>query len=185
MFALLLLGSGFGILMVCAIVSVNFYFERYRGIASGIAMAGSGIGCLTIPLIFSRLCDYFGWRRALLVYSAFALLSAWLSVITFRPFVVAVFLNDATEKQNGPLNSTSGTTISDSSNKEAQTKMPLIVATVNVPEEERVRNIAPCEVRLFNEFFVTAGFRTDFFHDFFSLGLDLFLWCVYHPVLLF
>lgn len=140
-----LTGSGFGILMVCAIVSVNFYFERYRGIASGMAMAGSGIGCLTIPLIFSRLCDYIGWRRGLLVYSGFALLSAWLSVITFRPFVVAVFLNDEAGKQNGPLLSTSGTMINDASKKETQTKMPLIVTTVSVPEEEKNGNIAPCE----------------------------------------
>ncbi|THD24357.1 Monocarboxylate transporter 7 [Fasciola hepatica] len=136
-----LTGSGFGILMVCAIVSVNFYFERYRGIASGIAMAGSGIGCLTVPVIFNRLCDYFGWRRGLLLYSGFAMLSAWFSVITFRPFVVAVLPDDALEGKNETQPNTSGTLLSEAGKIETQTRAPFVVQNSSNPEDGKISNI--------------------------------------------
>ncbi|CAH8552764.1 unnamed protein product [Heterobilharzia americana] len=58
-------GSGFGILMVCAIVAVNYYFDRYRG-----------------------------WRSSLLIYSLTASLLTALASLTFKPFVTASLDND-------------------------------------------------------------------------------------------
>ncbi|GAA55439.1 monocarboxylate transporter 14, partial [Clonorchis sinensis] len=81
-------GIGFGILMVCAIVSVNFYFERFRGISSGVAMAGAGVGYLTVPLLFSKMVERLGWRNALLSYSVSIFPVMLLSVLTFRPFIL-------------------------------------------------------------------------------------------------
>ncbi|CAH8539977.1 unnamed protein product [Dicrocoelium dendriticum] len=80
--------SGFGILMICAIVSVNYYFERLRGTASGIAMSGAGVGYLCVPFLFSYLVPRFGWRYTLLLYSASIFVLLVSAVLVIRPFVI-------------------------------------------------------------------------------------------------
>ncbi|CAH8580020.1 unnamed protein product [Heterobilharzia americana] len=87
-------GSGFGILMVCAIVAVNYYFDRYRGMASGIAMSGAGIGTLSIPVFYNWIIHVKGWRSSLLIYSLTASLLTALASLTFKPFVTASLDND-------------------------------------------------------------------------------------------
>lgn len=60
-------GFGFGLIYLPAIVSVTTYFEKYRSLATGIAVCGSGLG----TFIFSPLTEYlikeFGWRGATLI----------------------------------------------------------------------------------------------------------------------
>lgn len=63
-------GFGFGLIYLPAIVSVTTYFEKYRSLATGIAVCGSGLG----TFIFAPLTDYlikeFGWRGATLILAA-------------------------------------------------------------------------------------------------------------------
>ncbi|KAK4470303.1 hypothetical protein MN116_005870 [Schistosoma mekongi] len=80
-------GSAFGILMVCAIVSVNYYFDRYRGLASGTAMSGSGVGTLIVPVLYNWIIPIKGWRFCLLLYSLSASLLTALASLTFKPFI--------------------------------------------------------------------------------------------------
>jgi len=65
------LGLGFGLgLAVCytpAVVAVQPWFERNRGVASGIALSGTGLGTLLMPLLARWLIDTEGWRVALIV----------------------------------------------------------------------------------------------------------------------
>ena len=65
------LGLGFGLgLAVCytpAVAAVQPWFGRNRGIASGIALSGTGLGTLLMPLVASRLIDGKGWREALIL----------------------------------------------------------------------------------------------------------------------
>jgi OFA family oxalate/formate antiporter-like MFS transporter len=65
------LGVGFGLgLAVCytpAVAAVQPWFGRNRGIASGIALSGTGLGTLLMPLIANRLIDSRGWREALTI----------------------------------------------------------------------------------------------------------------------
>lgn len=60
-------GFGFGLIYLPAIVSVTTYFEKYRSLATGIAVCGSGLG----TFIFSPMTEYligeFGWRGATLI----------------------------------------------------------------------------------------------------------------------
>lgn len=60
-------GFGFGLIYLPAIVSVTTYFEKYRSLATGIAVCGSGLG----TFIFSPLTEYligeYGWRGATLI----------------------------------------------------------------------------------------------------------------------
>nr|CAH8856587.1 unnamed protein product [Trichobilharzia regenti] len=88
-------GSGFGILMVCAIVAVNYYFDRYRGIASGIAMSGAGIGTLSIPVLYNWIMPIKGWRLSLLMYSLTVGLLTALASLTFKPFITSNVDSDA------------------------------------------------------------------------------------------
>jgi len=67
----LTLGLGFGLgLALCytpAVAAVQPWFGRNRGIASGIALSGTGLGTLLMPLIATRLIDSNGWRGALVI----------------------------------------------------------------------------------------------------------------------
>ncbi|VDD74795.1 unnamed protein product [Mesocestoides corti] len=66
-------GLGLGAVCICAVVSVTYYFEKYRGIASGIAASGNGLGYILVPLLLNFLTGDQGedgvWRHAVLIYS--------------------------------------------------------------------------------------------------------------------
>lgn len=66
-------GLGFGLIYLPSIVTVGFYFEKRRALATGIAMCGSGIG----TFVFSPLNDYllglYGWRNLLFIQSGIIL----------------------------------------------------------------------------------------------------------------
>jgi MFS family permease len=65
------LGLGFGLgLAVCytpAVAAVQPWFDRNRGVASGIALSGTGFGTLLMPLLARWLIDGEGWRAALAI----------------------------------------------------------------------------------------------------------------------
>lgn len=77
-------GFGFGLIYLPAIVSVTMYFEKYRSLATGIAVCGSGLG----TVVFSPLTDFliakYGWRGAMVIISAIVLNCIAFGVM-FRP----------------------------------------------------------------------------------------------------
>ncbi|XP_003700739.2 monocarboxylate transporter 12 isoform X2 [Megachile rotundata] len=77
-------GLGFGLIYLPAIVSVTCYFEKYRSLATGIAVCGSGLG----TLIFAPCLKYFiveyGWRGAIMICSGIVLNCIVLGAL-FRP----------------------------------------------------------------------------------------------------
>lgn len=77
-------GFGLGLIYLPAIVSVTTYFDKYRSLATGIAVCGSGFG----TFIFAPLLDYFikgyHWRGALLILSGTVLNCAIFGAL-FRP----------------------------------------------------------------------------------------------------
>ena len=44
-------GIGFGFIYLPAIVVVGFYFESKRAVATGVAVAGSGVGTIIMPML--------------------------------------------------------------------------------------------------------------------------------------
>ncbi|KAL3311010.1 hypothetical protein Ciccas_010416 [Cichlidogyrus casuarinus] len=60
-------GAGVGICLLCAIVAVNYQFDKLRGLASGIGMSGAGFGYLIVPLLVQNVLQRFDWRTSLLV----------------------------------------------------------------------------------------------------------------------
>jgi len=66
------IGLGVGCSYVPAVGAVQRWFSRRRGLASGLAVSGIGVGTLVMPPLASILISAFGWRGAYLVLGAFA-----------------------------------------------------------------------------------------------------------------
>ncbi|MBY4769418.1 MFS transporter [Burkholderia ambifaria] len=66
------LGVGFGVgcAYVPAVGAVQRWFVRRRGFASGLAVAGIGVGTLVMPPLASALIAHVGWRGAYLTLAA-------------------------------------------------------------------------------------------------------------------
>ena len=67
-------GLGVGFVYVPAIGTVQRWFERRRGFASGLAVAGIGVGTLLVPPFAAWLIGREGWREAYVIMAAVALL---------------------------------------------------------------------------------------------------------------
>ncbi|XP_032529761.1 monocarboxylate transporter 12 [Danaus plexippus] len=66
-------GVGFGLIYLPAIVSVTVWFKRYRSLATGIAVCGSGLGTFLFAPITDALISNYGWRGAMALIGAFIL----------------------------------------------------------------------------------------------------------------
>ncbi|PIC18249.1 hypothetical protein B9Z55_024209 [Caenorhabditis nigoni] len=64
-------GIGFGMIYLPAIVVVGFYFESKRAMATGISVAGSGVGTFVMPMICQYAIANFGWEKTLWILAAF------------------------------------------------------------------------------------------------------------------
>lgn len=64
------LGFGVACAFVPSIATVGQWFERRRGLAIGVAVAGTGVGSLVIAPLSSSLIDSFGWRGAMRILAA-------------------------------------------------------------------------------------------------------------------
>lgn len=78
-------GFGFGLIYLPAIVSVTIYFEKYRSLATGIAVCGSGLG----TVVFAPFIDYLNWyyggyKYTMLILSGI-LLNCIILGVMFRP----------------------------------------------------------------------------------------------------
>ncbi|CAL8304005.1 unnamed protein product [Lota lota] len=67
----ILTGVGFALCYTPAIATVGCYFSHRKALAYGIAMSGSGIGTFLLAPAVQLLIDYYSWRGALLILSAF------------------------------------------------------------------------------------------------------------------
>jgi MFS family permease len=62
---------------------ISLWFDRRRGLAMGIAMAGVGIGVAIVPQIAALLITTFSWRTAYLGLAVLVIVIAWLPVALF------------------------------------------------------------------------------------------------------
>lgn len=63
----LVAGLGLSLVYVPAVVIVAFYFEKKRAFATGIAVAGSGIGTFLFAPLTEYLIETYSWRGAVLI----------------------------------------------------------------------------------------------------------------------
>ncbi|EFX71872.1 hypothetical protein DAPPUDRAFT_326804 [Daphnia pulex] len=60
-------GIGFGLIYLPAIVSVGYYFEKKRALATGIAVCGSGFGTFVFAPLAAMLLEHYDWKGANLI----------------------------------------------------------------------------------------------------------------------
>lgn len=77
-------GFGFGLIYLPAIVCVTVYFEKYRSLATGIAVCGSGVGTFIFAPLTEMLISEYGWRGAMLIIGAL-ILNCVIFGALFRP----------------------------------------------------------------------------------------------------
>lgn len=82
-------GLGFGLIYLPAIVSVTVYFEKYRSLATGIAVCGSGIGTFVFAPVTEKLIEYYGWRGAMLIMGGI-ILNCIIFGMMFRPLEMEI-----------------------------------------------------------------------------------------------
>ena len=67
-------GLGVGFVYVPVVGALQPWFVRHRGLASGLAVAGIGLGAIVGPLLAGLLIPSVGWRSTLLIFAVGALL---------------------------------------------------------------------------------------------------------------
>lgn len=71
------------------------WFDQHRGLALGVAMAGTGVGAFIIPQMIAAVINSHGWRVAYVALGALVLIGALLPV--------AVFIRDPARKDAVPI----------------------------------------------------------------------------------
>lgn len=66
-------GLGFGLMYCPAIIIVTVYFEKRRALATGIAVAGAGVGTLIFPPFTAYLMEMYTWRGTFFIYAGIIL----------------------------------------------------------------------------------------------------------------
>ncbi|CAN7995608.1 unnamed protein product, partial [Ixodes hexagonus] len=77
-------GTGQGVLFSCVIVCINEYFDRRRGIALGLNLAGATMASFIFPKILQFVLEEYGLRGTLLIAGALLLNIPALGML-FRP----------------------------------------------------------------------------------------------------
>lgn len=77
-------GIGFCLIYIPSVITVGYYFERWRALATGIALCGSGVGTIIFAPFNKYIINEYGWRNALLVQCGIILLCALLGSL-YRP----------------------------------------------------------------------------------------------------
>lgn len=77
-------GIGFCMVYIPAVVIIGFYFEKYRALATGVALCGSGVGTFVFAPLTEVLLQKTGWRMTLAI-QGLMILSCAVFGLAFRP----------------------------------------------------------------------------------------------------
>ncbi|XP_044248906.1 monocarboxylate transporter 14 [Drosophila takahashii] len=89
-------GIGFCMVYIPAVVIIGFYFEKWRALATGVAMCGSGVGTFVFAPLTRELLKH-GWRTTLAIQGVIVL-SCAIFGLTFRP-IQPITLSVTNEEQ--------------------------------------------------------------------------------------
>lgn len=96
-------GIGLCLIYIPSVIIVGYYFERWRALATGLAMCGSGVGTFIFAPLNSYVIKEYGWRNALLVESGIVLLCVGFGSL-YRPLTqVQVTIEEEPEEKEKML----------------------------------------------------------------------------------
>ncbi|XP_067631389.1 monocarboxylate transporter 14 [Eurosta solidaginis] len=81
----LFVGLGLGLITPSTFMSINSYFTEKRGSAVGLALAGSGVGQVTVPHLVRLFLENYGFRITVLTMSLFSLFGLFGAAL-LKPF---------------------------------------------------------------------------------------------------
>lgn len=85
----IIVGSSFSICYVSSVLTVAYYFDKRRSLATGLSVCGTGIGTFTFAPLIEFLSDMYGWRGAMILLGAISLnicvCGALFRPLTFTP----------------------------------------------------------------------------------------------------
>jgi len=90
----MLSGIGLALVYVSSLFIVTIYFDRRRGLATGLAVTGSGVGALAFPPLIEWLNEQYAWRGCLLITGAICLHIVAAGML-YRPLSVSGPIRDA------------------------------------------------------------------------------------------
>ncbi|XP_043645221.1 monocarboxylate transporter 3 [Drosophila teissieri] len=98
-------GIGFCMVYIPAVVIIGFYFEKWRALATGVAMCGSGVGTFVFAPLTKALLVY-GWRETLVVQGLIVLSCAvfGLAFRPIQPITLSVTNEEGDEQEKKKLN---------------------------------------------------------------------------------
>lgn len=77
-------GIGFCFIYMPSVLTVGYYFEKWRALATGISLCGSGVGTFLFSPVNTFLLNEYGWRQTLLIQAVIILFCVLLGML-FRP----------------------------------------------------------------------------------------------------
>ncbi|VEL44188.1 unnamed protein product, partial [Protopolystoma xenopodis] len=79
-----LLSIGYGLIYLPSVTILTSWFQAKRATATGLVMAGSGVGGIIYALLLPRLLESFTWRGSIFLLSAVNL-NCIVTACLFRP----------------------------------------------------------------------------------------------------
>ncbi len=75
-------GVSTGIFYIASLLIIAEYFDKKKGIATGITMAGSGIGFFVGPPIMEYLIKAYGWKVTICACASLILVNAFIGILS-------------------------------------------------------------------------------------------------------
>lgn len=92
-------GIGFSMIYIPSVIIVGYYFERWRAMATGIALCGSGVGTFLFAPFNEAMIESVGWRGTLLIQSGI-ILACTITGSLYRPLKpIQVTVEDEPEEK--------------------------------------------------------------------------------------
>ncbi|XP_031341952.1 monocarboxylate transporter 7-like [Photinus pyralis] len=95
----LLGGTGFGMMYLTAVIAVGFYFEKWRALATSMAMCGAGVGGFALPMLLGIMIEKSGWRYTYQIVGFMSMLCI-VCAFTFKPIKPTKVCVDIAEDNN-------------------------------------------------------------------------------------
>lgn len=95
-------GIGFSMIYIPSVIVVGFYFEKWRALATGIALCGSGVGTFVFAPLTDTLIANCGWRVTLAVQAGIILMCLLFGA-AYRPLPTVELSVVKEEETNGDV----------------------------------------------------------------------------------
>ena len=110
----ILTSIGLSATYVPSIIAVTYYFDKRRGLATGLAVTGSGLGAFAFPPIIAFLMEEYSWKGTFLIFGGICLNMSAAGAL-YRP--LPLYTADKIQSNNHPKSEDIDMALSEESSK--------------------------------------------------------------------